>query len=789
VREAALGEVMRRHGERRTEAPVNLLARTHDRRRPFLLSALPQQSLVIRYRLYSGALILLFFLSGAIATWAINLRLAGAWPLSSLVCRAIVAGEPPLPAPEKTGMENPLLNRQSLPAFSSIAPRHIEPAVDTILAENRATLARLLSGNTGYSWDRLVRPLQEREDILRRAWSPVNHLHSVADSEALRGAYNACLPKLTEYGTELGQHEGLFRAYTAIREGEEFTSLHHAQQKSIDNALRDFHLSGVSLPGDERREYRDIVQRLSTLQTRFEENLLDSTQHWKKHVEDRRQLAGLPESALALLAQNAKQQGLAGWLLNLEFPSYLPVMQYADNRALREEIYRAYVTRGSAQGPGGPDWDNGGLMVEILSLRRRQAELLGFDSYAGYSLAKKMASTPREVLDFLHDLARRSRPVAESELDELRRFAREHFQAGELEAWDLAYYSEKLRLHSFDLSEEALRPYFPVPRVLEGMFAVVGRLYGMAVQRVEGVDVWHEDVQFFEIRDGGGRLRGCFYLDLYARPHKRGGAWMDECLGRNRDGDNPRDPVAYLTCNFSPPVGGDPSLLTHDEVITLFHEFGHGLHHMLTLVDYPEVAGINGVAWDAVELPSQFMENWCWDREALALLSGHYRTGEPLPEALFEKMLAAKTFQSGMQMLRQLEFALFDFRLHHERRGTDADDIQALLDEVRSQVSVVAPPAWNRFQHGFSHIFAGGYAAGYHSYKWAEVLSADAFSLFEENGIFDRETGEHFLSTVLEPGGSREAMDLFVEFRGRRPSIEPLLRHAGIATEDTRHTT
>ena len=682
-------------------------------------------------------------------------------------------------------MDNPLLKKSTLPAFGSIEARHIEPALDKILQDYRETLSNLLAENSLYSWDNLIQPLEDKADRLNRGWSPVNHLHSVADNDQLREAYNVCLPKLTAFGTEMGQHEGLYRAYLQIRESGEFSSLHPAQQKSIDNALRDFKLSGIGLDEKNRQKYKAIKQKLSKLQTKFEENLLDATQNWKKHFDDQTQLIGLPESALALAAQNALREDKTGFLLNLEFPSYLPVMQYADNRALREEIYQAFVTRASEQGPDAGKWDNGQLMVDILALRQQQAGLLGFSSYAEYSLARKMASDASEVLDFLGDLAERSVVVARADLKELREFALEHYQVDDLQAWDISYYSEKLREHKYDISQEQLRSFFPAPRVIEGMFAVVHRLYGINIKKVNNIEVWHNDVQFFEIHDEKNQLRGSFYLDLYARPQKRGGAWMDECVVRKRDDREVQAPVAYLTCNFTPPIGDDPSLLTHDEVLTLFHEFGHGLHHMLTLIDYPEVSGINGVAWDAVELPSQFMENWCWEKESLELIAGHYQTGDNLPVEVFEKMLKARSFQSGLQMLRQLEFALFDFRLHHEKRGSDVTDIQTLLDEVRAAVAVLLPPSYNRFQHGFSHIFAGGYAAGYYSYKWAEVLSADAFSKFEENGIFDRETGEQFLNAILEQGGSREPMELFIEFRGRKPSIEPILRHSGIVTAET----
>jgi oligopeptidase A len=686
-------------------------------------------------------------------------------------------------------MDNPLLKKSTLPAFNSIQAKHIEPALDQILKDYRETLTELLSKNTRYTWDNLIQALDDEADRLNRAWSPVNHLHSVADNDELRKSYNACLPKLTEFSTEMGQHEGLYQAYMQIKESDDFDSLHHAQKKSIENGLRDFKLSGIGLDEKSRNEYKSIKQKLSQIQTKFEENLLDATQNWQKHIEDQTLLVGLPESAMALAAQNAQRENKTGWLVNLEYPSYLPVMQYADDRALREEVYQAFVTRASDEGPDAGKWDNSQLMVEILALRQQQAALLGFDSYADYSLTRKMADDPAEVLVFLNDLADKSIAVAKSDLDELKKFALQHHQITELQAWDIPYYSEKLREHKYDISQEQLKPFFPAPRVIQGMFDVVNRLYGIDINNVEGIETWHDDVQFFEIRDSLGELRGSFYLDLYARPQKRGGAWMDECVVRKRNDQGVQTAVAYLTCNFTPPIGGDPSLLTHDDVITLFHEFGHGLHHMLTLIDYPEVSGINGVPWDAVELPSQFMENWCWERESLELIASHYQTNDSLPTELFEKMLRARSFESGMQMVRQLEFALFDFRLHHEKRGADAKDIQSLLDEIRSRIAVIEPPAYNRFQHGFSHIFAGGYAAGYYSYKWAEVLSADAFSKFEENGIFDRATGKQFLNSILENGGSREPMELFIEFRGRKPSIEALLRHSGIVKVETESPT
>lgn len=679
---------------------------------------------------------------------------------------------------------NPLLEMTGLPPFAHIRPEHVEPAIDQVLAENRVRVQVLLAAGGPYDWNNLVQPLEELGDRLGRVWSPVGHMNSVVNSEALRVAYNACLPKLSEYSTEMGQSEALCRAYQSIADGPSFPRLDTAQKKIIDNALRDFRLSGIALSTEHKERYKAIMQELSALSSTFEENLLDATHAWKKVVVDEAQLAGLPDSALAMARQVAGREGQSGWMFTLEFPSYFPVITYADNRDLRREMYEAYVTRASDAGPHAGQWDNTPVMEDILRLRHEAAQLLGFANYAERSLVTKMAASTTQVLDFLHDLAKRSLPIARRDLDEVRAFARERHGMDELEAWDIPYYSEKLRRHKYAISQEELKPYFPEDRVLAGMFAVVRRLYGLDIREIEGVETWHADVRFFEIRDAQGEVRGQFYLDLYARPHKRGGAWMDECMTRKKLlAQDMQIPVAYLTCNFSPPIGSAPALFTHDEVLTLFHEFGHGLHHMLTRVDYPSVAGISGVPWDAVELPSQFMENWCWEREALDLIAGHYQTGAPLPQAMFEKMIAAKNFQSGMQMVRQLEFSIFDFRLHLEYDPARGGRIYEILDEVRQQVAVIRPPSFNRFPHSFGHIFAGGYAAGYYSYKWAEVLSSDAFSRFEENGIFDRDTGIRFLSAILEQGGSRDPMELFIEFRGREPQIDALLRHSGMTAE------
>ncbi len=679
-------------------------------------------------------------------------------------------------------MSNPLLNMTGLPPFSEIRPEHVEPAIDTLLAEGRALCEKLLDATDQYTWDNLIQPLEDHDDRLGRAWSPVSHMNSVVNSDALRDAYNACLPKLSEYGTEMGQNSRLYQAYRQIRESAEFERLDAAQQKIIENALRDFHLSGVDLAEAQKNRFKDIRQQLSKLTTRFEENVLDATHAWDRLVSDESRLSGLPDSARALARQAAEQKEKDGWLFTLDFPSYYAVMSYADDRELRREMHEAYVTRASDQGPNAGKWDNSELMADIVALRHELAQLLGYASYAERSLATKMADSPERVLGFLRDLASRSKPVGEAELQELKDFARDKYGVEDLQPWDMTYYSEKLRQHTYAITQEQLNPYFPETRVIPGMFEVVKRLYGIDIQQVEDVDVWHPDVRFYEIRDAGGELRGQFYLDLYTREHKRGGAWMDDCISRKRRADGSvQTPVAYLTCNLTQPLGDDPALFTHDEVITLFHEFGHGLHHMLTRIDHLGVSGINGVAWDAVELPSQFMENWCWEKEALAVIAGHYRSGEPLPDELYEKMHAAKNFQAGIIMLRQLEYALFDFRLHLEYDPQQGARVQEILDEVRDEVAVIKPAPYNRFQHSFTHIFAGGYAAGYYSYKWAEVLSADAFSLFEEQGIFNREVGEKFLHTVLEQGGTREPMELFVDFRGREPQIEALLRHSGIA--------
>lgn len=676
-------------------------------------------------------------------------------------------------------MSNPLLQSSELPPFSAINPEHVQPAVETIIKENEEAIESLLSGAESFSWQSLQEPMDDLGDRLSQAWSPVGHMNAVVNSDELRDAYNACLPILSEFSTRLGQNQALYEAYRQIAESEAFARLDKAQQKVINDNLRDFKLAGVALPEDKKARYGEIKKTLSELTSKFSDNVLDATMAWSKLVTDENELKGLPESALAGARQLAQAKGHdEGWLLNLDFPSYFPVMTYCDNRELREEVYTAFSTRASDQGPNAGEFDNSENIDNILKLRHELAQLLDFESYADYSLATKMADSPDQVVAFLEDLAARSKPQAEKELSELKAFARDESGAEDLQAWDVGYYGEKLRQKRYAISQEELRPWFPAEKSIDGMFAVVERLYGITFETVDGVDAWHKDVRFYNIKRND-EVIGRFYLDLYAREHKRGGAWMDECRVRRNIKGNVQLPVAYLTCNFTPPVGDQPALLTHDEVVTLFHEFGHGLHHMLTKVDYSAVSGINGVAWDAVELPSQFMENWCWEEEGLALISGHFETGEPLPKEMLDKLLAAKNFQSAMMMVRQLEFSLFDFRLH--KNYAEGKSVQDVLNAVREQVAVIIPPAFNRFQHGFSHIFAGGYAAGYYSYKWAEVLSADAFSRFEEEGIFNRDTGESFLQEILEKGGSAEPMELFVNFRGREPEIDALLRHSGIA--------
>jgi len=676
---------------------------------------------------------------------------------------------------------NPLLQDFDLPPYSQIKPEHVEPAVDQILADSRAAIAKLLEAQQANpSWDGLVLALDELGARLGRAWSPVSHLNAVRNSPELRAAYEACLPKLSEYWTEMGQNKPLFDAYEALANNPAAANFDVAQKTILEHALRDFRLSGIDLPAEQQKRYGEIQMRLSELTSKFSNQLLDATQAWTKQIDDESRLAGLTDSAKAQMKQAAEAKGLDGWLITLEFPSYYAVMTYADDRALREEVYAAYCTRASDQGPNAGQNDNGPLMAEILDLRQELARLLGFANYSELSLASKMAENTDQVLSFLRDLAVRSKPFAEQDLAELKAFAAEQ-GLNDLQSWDVGYYSERLRQQRYSISQEEVRGWFPVDKVLTGLFAIVKKLYGIDIRELSGFDTWHPDVRLFEISENGEHV-GRFFFDLYARANKRGGAWMDGARDKRRSADGKLiAPVANLVCNFTPPVGGKPALLTHDEVTTLFHEFGHGLHHLLTRVEHAGASGINGVAWDAVELPSQFMENWCWEPDGLALISGHFETGEPLPQAMLDKMLAAKNFQSGLMMVRQLEFSLFDFELHATHG--DGRSVLDVLEGVRSEVSVLRPPAYNRFANGFAHIFAGGYAAGYYSYKWAEVLSADAFSKFEEEGVFNADTGRAFREAILARGGSQAPMVLFVDFRGREPSIDALLRHLGLSQE------
>lgn len=674
-------------------------------------------------------------------------------------------------------MNNPLLETSGLPNFSAIRAEQVEPALEQVLNENRQWLAQRLQEPVEPSWDNLIYPLDEAGDRLERVWSPVSHLNAVANTEELRAAYNACLPKLSDYHTEIGQNPALYAAVKAVAETEQ--TLESSQKHALARSLLSFRLSGVALAEDKKQRYREISQQLSSLSSKFSDNILDATNAWFKQISNVEELKGIPESGLEMAQQAAQQRHLEGWVFTLDFPSYYSVIAYADNRELRAELYRAYTTRASDLGAN-PAWDNTQTMQDILRLRQEEAELLDFANYAEVSLAMKMADSTQEVVDFLEDLAKRSKPFAELEFAEVKAFARDYLGMDDVQAWDVTYISEKMKEARFDFTDEDLKPYFPVNKVIPGLFSLVERLYGVRIQQSTKVDIWHPDVTFYQVYDVDGSLRAEFYLDLYARQHKRGGAWMSDYCGRFKRKGGLQVPVAFMTCNGTPPIGDKPALFTHDEVVTLFHEFGHGLHHMLTKVDYPDIAGINGVEWDAVELPSQFMENWCWEPEVLNLISGHWQTGEPLPTDLFNKMLASRYFQSAMAMVRQLEFALFDMRLHMDPTAAEPGRLQQIQAEVRNEVAVIKPPAFNRMAHSFSHIFAGGYAAGYYSYKWAEVLSADAYARFEEDGLFSAEVGKAFLEEILQVGGSRPAMESFIAFRGRKPQIDALLRHSGL---------
>ena len=677
-------------------------------------------------------------------------------------------------------MTNPLLETHELPPFTAIRPEQVEPAIEKLIEQNRVALETQLADLKEVTWDSLIEPIDTRNEILSQAWSPVSHLNSVVNSDALRAAYNNCVGKLAQWETEVGQNQALFQAYKTLSESEAFAVLTQAQRHSIKLALQSFHLSGVSLPEDKKQTFSRLIQRLAKLSSAFGDNVMDATQAWSLLITDLNELTGVTQSSLALLAQGAKEKDQSGYLLTLDQPCFIAIMTYADNRALREQMYQAFTTRASDQGPQAGQWDNSAIIDETLKLRHELSQLLGLANAAEFSLEPKMAGSTAKVMAFLSDLTQQVKPQAEKEFAELSAFAQTELQLDELKAWDIAYVSEKLRTQRYAISVEELRPWFPTERVLNGLYNITGRLFDISIEEDTSVALWHKDARFYRISRNGQAIAS-FYIDLYAREKKQGGAWMDVCRSRRKLVDGIQLPVAYLTCNFTPPVADKPALLTHDEVTTLFHEFGHGLHHMLTQVEVLEVSGINGVAWDAVELPSQFLENWCWQEESIALMSAHFETGEALPKAMLDKLLAAKNFQSGMALARQLEFSTFDFRLHLEYNPSNPRSPQELINEVRGQIAVIKAPDYNRFQNGFGHIFAGGYAAGYYSYLWAEVLSADAFSLFEEQGIFDQATGDKFRAAILEKGGSDDAMNLFVQFRGREPSNEALLRHRGIA--------
>lgn len=682
---------------------------------------------------------------------------------------------------------NPLLDFSGYAQFDAIQPEHVTPALDKLLADASRLVTELVAPMAEVTWDNFVEPLESATEKLGRAWSVVGHLNSVMDTPALRATYNENQPRLVEFWTALGQNLALFEKYKALQASPAFASLSAARRKVVDNAVRDFRLSGAELADDKKERFAEIQEKQAMLTTRFSENVLDATNDFALFVEDEAELSGLPADVKQAARAAAEKDGKPGYKFTLHFPSYFPVLQYADNRALREKIYRANATKASELGVK-PEWDNSGNIDQILQLRKEEAQLLGYANFAEVSLVAKMAKSPGEVIAFLEDLGQRARPFGQKDYEELKTFAREKLGLDELKAWDSTYASEKLREQRYAFSEQEVKQYFPEPKVVGGLFQVAQQLFGVQI-KPDTAPVWHKDVKFYRI-ERDGQLVGQFYLDLYARSGKRGGAWMDDARARRLTAQGVQTPIAYLVCNFTEPAVVDgvakPALFTHDEVITLFHEFGHGLHHMLTQVDEVGVSGISGVEWDAVELPSQFMENFCWEWDVLQQLTAHADTGEPLPRALYDKMIAAKNFQSGLQMLRQVEFSLFDMLIHHEYEAGGQQTVQQLLDSVRDRVAVIRPPEFNRFQHSFSHIFAGGYAAGYYSYKWAEVLSADAYSAFEEaaagsGNVISLETGRRFQQEILAVGGSRPAIESFKAFRGREPSIDALLRHSGMA--------
>jgi len=677
------------------------------------------------------------------------------------------------------------MTTNSLPVFFSFDTTDFASRLALLLENNLEKISSILNQNTAFHWDNLMRPLEDMDDALERLWSPLSHLNAVVNSKTLRHCYQACLPKLSAYEAAVGQNQTLYDAIKSLDKH----LLNPVQCKIIDDTLRDFELSGVALSKEYKCRFEAIQTRLSELSNQFENNVLDAVHAYQLPITDEHRLAGLPEHTLHHARTLAKEKELPGWVLTLDSPCYLAVSTYAEDRSLREEFYQAYVTRASDQGPFAKQFDNTPLMNEILQLRHEKAQLLGFANYAELSVATKMAESTQHVITFLSDLSQRAHPQAEEEFKRLQTFAKKHYNMTELAPWDIAYLSEKKMQTYYAISQEELRPFFPLYKVMDGLFTVINRLYGMTLEQVHTVDIWHSDVTCYRILDSEQTVRGYIYMDLFARPHKRGGAWMDSCQGRRKltNGDI-QLPIATLTCNFSKPAAGKQPTLLHDEVLTLFHEFGHCLQHVLTKIDYLSASGINGVEWDAVELPSQFFENWCWEEHALQLLTANVESGEPLPAALFKKLLAVKNFQSAMIMMRQLEFSLFDFRIHQEYESQNPEFISTTLADVRKQTAVVPMVPYNRFQHSFSHIFAGGYAAGYYSYKWAEVLSSDAFSRFEEEGVFNPKAGHDFLHEILEVGSALKAADAYVNFRGRPATVDALLRHNGIPNSGSNNT-
>jgi oligopeptidase A len=671
-------------------------------------------------------------------------------------------------------VNNPLLEFESLPAFGRIEAKHARPALEKVLADNRRRLAEL-TAQPGPTFASLVIPVEELSYRLSRVWSPIGHLNAVANSADMREAYNECVPLLTAYSSELGQNAGLQAAYAHVLQ-HEGSALDPAQRKVVENALRDFRLAGVDLGPEEKSRYREVAQRLAQLATKFSENVLDAARAYTRSVTNGSELAGLPANAVDRAAADAREANQAGWLFKLDQPTYMTVMSSAESPQLRRDIYEAWITRASELGPSAGRFDNNPVIAEILPLRHELARLVGFENFADYALATRMAKSGKQVLGFLDDLARRCLPAARQEFSDLEEFA-----GRKLEAWDMAFYSERLQESRFKVSQEALRPYFPLPKVLDGLFTLIQRLYGITVRERPGVGVWHPCVRYYDLLDQNDGVVAGFFLDPYSRAEKRSGAWMDECVIAKTLPAGTALPVAQLVCNFTAPVGSGPSLLTHDEVTTLFHEFGHGLHHMLTRVAYPSIAGINGVAWDAVELPSQFMENFVWRPEVLPLVSAHVNSGEPLPVDMLQRLLGTRTFNAALDTLRQIELATFDFELHANFEPLAGAKVAETLAEVRRRVAVVPAAPFNRMPASFAHIFAGGYAAGYYSYKWAEVLAADAFEAFEEAGVFDGATAARFRDSILARGGSLDAMDAFVRFRGREPDVRPLLKQTGIA--------